>query len=304
MSAWRRRVIAAIFIAALVLAMAPRASARETLASARELYAAASYSDALTVLDGLLKVNPSRDERQSIELYRVLCLVALGRKADADRAVEAMIVQNPQYRPAGEDIPPRMRAAFADARKRLLPTIIQSQYTEAKAAFDRKDYSAAAKGFEQVLASLGDPDVSAAAAQPPLSDLRMLADGFRDLSAKASAPPAPAPAAVAPAPEMPAAGRVYNVEDRTVVAPVTINQRVPVYRGNIRTAANGVVEVIIDANGGVESVRMAVPISSAYDALVLSAAKTWQYKPATISGVPVKYLKRVKVALLPTQSRD
>jgi len=302
MTAWRRRLIAWFLLAGLGLAMAPRVGARETLASARELYAAAAYTDALIVLDGLLKVNPPREERQSIELYRALCLVALGRKTDADKAVDAMIVQNPQYRPAGDDIPPRMRAAFVDARRRLLPTIIQAQYADAKAAFDRKEYATAAKGFEQVVAMLGDADVAAAAAQPPLSDLRTLADGFRDLSAKAVAPAATA--AVAPRAEMPAAGRVYNIEDRNVVAPVTISQRVPAYRGNIKAAANGVVEIIIDTTGAVESARMAVPISGAYDALVVSAAKNWQYEPAKVSGVPVKFLKRVKVALLPTERRN
>ena len=303
MKAWHRRLIAWLFVAGLVLAMAPRVGARETLASARELYAAAAYSDALQVLDGLLKINPPREERQSIELYRVLCLVALGRKADADKAVDAMIVQNPQYRAAGEDIPPRLRAAFADARRRLLPTIIQARYAEAKAAFDRKEYGNAAKGFEQVLVMLGDPDVAAAAAQPPLSDLRTLADGFHDLSAKAG-PPAAAVASAVPRSEMPAAGRIYNVEDRNVVAPMTIYQAVPAYRGNIKRAGSGVVEVIIDTTGDVESARMAVPISAQYDAVVLAAAKNWQYEPAKISGVPVKYLKRVKVELLPTAPRE
>jgi outer membrane biosynthesis protein TonB len=32
---------------------------------------------------------------------------------------------------------------------------------------------------------------------------------------------------------------------------------------------------------------------------VLSAAKRWQYEPAKVNGVPVKFVKRVKVTLTP-----
>jgi TonB family protein len=296
MKTWRRRAIAWFLVGALALAMAPRANARETLASARELYAAAAYSDALMVLDGLLKVNPPREERQSIELYRVLCLVALGRKTDADRAIDAMIVRDPTYRPAGDDTPPRLRSAFVDARRRLLPTIVQAQYADAKAAFDRKEFSTAADGFGKVLAALADPDIGQAAGQPPLADLRTLADGFRDLSTKAGAPQ---PAPVVAQPEMPVPGRIYGAEDRNVVPPMTIRQSVPPHRGHVTRVANGVVEVLIDATGAVESARMAVPLNGAYDALVLSAAKRWQYEPAKVNGVPVKFVKRVKVTLTP-----
>jgi len=293
------RALAPVLLAAGLLTVAPRAEARETLSSARELYASAAYTDALVVLDGLLALNPSREERQSIDLYRVLCLVALGRKAEADRAMESMIVRDPLFRPAADDVPPRMRTAFTEARRRMLPAIIQAQYSDAKAAFDRKEYGTASRGFEQILAGLRDPDLGPLAAQPPLSDLRTLAEGFRDLSAKADAPPPPAPVR-APQSEGPAPGRIYTADDGNVVPPVTLRQSVPVYRGNVTTPLNGIAEVLIDTTGAVESVKMAVPTNGQYEALVLSAAKRWQYQPATVNGVPVKYLKRVKVTLTPT----
>jgi hypothetical protein len=293
-----RHAIASALVTAALLTAAPHADARETLSSARELYAAAAYTDALVVLDGLLALDPPREERQSIDLYRVLCLVALGRKGDADRAMESMIVRDPLYRPTGDDVPPRMRTAFVDARRRLLPAIIQAQYGDAKAAFDRKEYAAASRGFEQVLAALGDPDLGTLAAQSPLSDLRTLAQGFRDLSVKTVVPPPPAPVR-APQPVLAVPGRIYTADDADVVAPVTLRQSVPAYRGNVTTPLNGIAEVLIDTSGAVESVKMAVPTNGQYEALVLSAAKRWQYQPARVNGVPVKYLKRVKVTLTP-----
>src|SRR5207248_2140850 len=80
---------------------------------------------------------------------------------------------------------------------RMLPDIIQQKYADAKGAFDRKELATARTGFKQVLDLLADPDIAQAAAAPPLSEMRTLAAGFRDLSAP---PPAPPPVRPAPAP--------------------------------------------------------------------------------------------------------
>ena len=48
---------------------------------------------------------------------------------------------------------------------------------------------------------------------------------------------------------------------------------------------------------------MASPPNAAYDRLVLGAAKTWQYQPATLNGKPVKYRKRIQITLVPTPAR-
>jgi len=293
-----RHAVVVILAAATVLAAAPRAHARETLSSARDLYAAAAYTDALVVLDGLAALNPSRDERQSIDLYRVLCLVALGRKTEAERAMEVMIVRDPLYRPSGDDVPPRMRTAFTEARRRLLPTIVQAQYIDAKAAFDRKEYGTASRAFDQVLAALADPDLGALASQPPLAAQTATFRPATVWSAKAPAPPPPAPAPV-PKPQGPVPGRIYTADDPDVVPPVTLKQSVPVFRGAVATPLNSICEVLVGVTGAVESAKMAVPTNGSYEALVLSAAKRWQYQPATVNGVPVKYLKRVKVTLTP-----
>ena len=284
--------------AAFLLAAAVRLDAQEPLDTARELYAAAEYNDALTMLDGLAAREHSREDRRSIELYRTLCLLAIGRKADAERTMESMIAGDPLYRPPADDIPPRMRSAISDARKRMLPGIIQQKYADAKAAFDRDDFIAAVDGFKQVLAALGDPDVSSAASQPPLADLRTLATGFHDLSAKAAAPPAPLPATEVPA--VPQAPKVYSANDPRIVAPMVIVQRIPNVPGKVKTAGTGIVEVVIDETGSVETARMRVPINGVYDKLVLAAAKSWQYQPATMDGTAVKFRKLVQVTLVPT----
>jgi TonB family protein len=298
-------VAAAALLAAVTAAGAQAPAPAASLATARTLYASAEYGGALEMLNGLVSETPAGPERQSIELYRALCLVAVGNSTEAGRVIEAMILQDPLYRPAADDVPPRLRSAFTDARKRLLPAIVQQAYVTAKTAFDKKDYPAAAKGFSQVLAGLGDPDIESVSSQPPLSDLKMLASGFNDLAAKAIAPPpAPAPAP-APSPEavVEKVARVYSPSDSDVVPPVTIRQAVPPYPGRVLIGGSLVMDVIIDTTGEVESATMQSPPNAAYDRLVLGATKTWQYQPATLNGKPVKYRKRIQLSLVPTPAR-
>jgi outer membrane biosynthesis protein TonB len=283
-----------------------RAHAQDPLAEARQLYASAEYEDALERLDGLSIEEELRDERQAIELYRTLSLLALGRQAEANRVIEAMIGWDPLYYP-GDDLSPRVRAAFTDVKRRVLPVIVQQHYSEAKTAFDRKDFEAAARGFTRVVAALDDPAITVAATKPPLADLRMLATGFRDLSVTAAAPPPPPPPPppsppVVPAPPPNLRGGIYTGEERDVLPPRAIQQELPRYPASVPLggATEGIVEVLINEKGLVESATMVVPLALAmYNRLVLSAASGWAYHPATVNGVPVKFRKRIQITLAP-----
>lgn len=312
--------------AVLLLGASPRAEQQASLDAARELYASAEYDSALAMLDGLLATSTGED-RRSIELYRVLCLVATGRETEADRAIAALVGSNPLFRPSDE-VPPRVRTTFNEARRRLLPVTIQSTYQEAKGAYDVKDFASAERGFAQVLAVLADPDMAAQAAQPPLADLRMLASGFHELSAKAAAPPAPPPVvAAAPAPEpvvpepvvpepvvpfvpepgpvavpppaAPVVARIYSSDDSNVVPPIVISQRIPAFPGPIRFVQAGVIEVVVSESGTVESAMMRASVDPQYDRLTLLAARSWLYQPAMVDGVPVRFLKRIQLNIVP-----
>src|SRR5262245_25864900 len=185
----------------LLLMTASVAAGQDSVAAARDLYASAAYEDALAVLNRLPEANRPIDETRAITQYRAFCLLALGRTAEATQAIENVVAADPFYRPT-TDLSPRVRAAFSDVRRRVLPSIIQQKYMQAKAAYERKEYQNAAQQFEAVLDAMNDPDAKAALDRPPLSDMRLLAIGFKDLATTAALPttPAPAPAAAA-APE-------------------------------------------------------------------------------------------------------
>ena len=316
-----RRSVAVCLTTALVLVLSLRPSAQESLTSARELYASAEYKSALNMLDGLIKANPSAPERQAIDLYRTFCLVALGSVDEASAAVDAMITRDPLYHPNLDEIPPRLRTLFSSARKKLLPGIIQQRYVTAKAAFDRNDYKTAREGFTQLLIALSEPDISQAAAQPPLSDLRVLATGFNDLAIRALTPP-PAPQPAAPPavasgplvpPPLPGAGpgagpgpapapatrvvEVYTKDTPNVVEPVMVRQNVPPYPGRVTTPKAAVLDIVIDENGAVESATMVESVDPLYNRILITAAKSWLYQPAKRDGMPVKFRRRIQVNL-------
>ena len=279
----------------LALAAASQASAQESVAKARDLYAAAEYEDALALLDALAGGAQTAAETQSIALYRSLCLIAVGRREAADKTIEAMIASDPSYRP-GDEVSPKMRSVFADARKRLLPALIQQNYQNAKTAFDRKEFVAAASGFKYVVDTLADPDVTQAASQPPLADIRTLASGFHDLSVK-QIPPPPPPVVE---PVVPIAPRIYGGDDPRVIAPIAIQQELPKFPGRVRPGGmTGVVEVVISEKGLVEEASTVVSIGQAYDDLVRAATSRWQYYPARADGKPVKFRKRIQITVSP-----
>jgi TonB family protein len=306
------RLIGAAVIALLVQAGA--AGAQDSLATARQLYASASYDAALAMLDRLKSGGASDPAAASlIEQYRAFCLLAVGHQPDAERAMESLVAGDPTFRP-DDTISPRLQSVFRDVRKRTLPGVIRQRYASAKASFDEKSYQTAADQFDAVLGLLEAPDV--VAADPALADLRTVAVGFRDLARAAAAPPAAsaagAPPSAAPgsspsdpaapaAPDPRPARAVYTVDDPGVTAPVAIKQNLPPWpQGISKMTVRGrraVLDIAINEAGNVESVVVRESIVDWYDEALIKEAKGWSYKPASKEGAPVRYRKLMQVVV-------
>ena len=306
--------------AVLALTGSTRAQSKASLSKAKELYASANYDEALSMLNELGTtviaqgggvVGAPSEEAASVALYRVLCLVAVGRSAEVDLAIERLVSQHPLFRPPSEELSPRIRTAVSSARLRMLPTMVQRRYEESRSHYDRGEFAAASAGFKWVLTALADPDMANLAGQAPLSDIRTLAGSFAGLAEKAMMPPPPPPV-VAAAPAAPPAARttpardltrVFTLDDADVTAPVIVRQNMPRFPGGLREPASGVLEIVVDVTGNVESVRMIDPVHIQYDGLLINAAKKWQYQPAMIDGTPVRYNRRIQVNLDPNVGR-
>ena len=171
-----------------------RMAARDQLIRRADLYAAAAYEDALTVLNRMLIEPGSPEDRPRIEQYRAFCLLALGRSADAEQAIETLVTvapgigrRNPMPRPA---CGPHSRT-FAGACSR----VIQQRYAAAKQAYDRAGLR---RGCRRIPGRARRPrragHGAAVANRSPLSDIRTLATGFHELAVVAATPPPPPPA--------------------------------------------------------------------------------------------------------------
>ena len=299
--------LAQFLIAALLAATT--AAAQDQLSAAKDLYASAAYEDALSALARVKEGAP--ELAQEVDEYRAFSLFALGRTSEAESAVEVVIRRNPLAVPDPRDASPRIAEMFGQIRKRLLPELIRDGYRTARATMDKGDVAAAMPQLTRVKSML-DQGKTLGVLDETLADLGMVVDGFLGLArsvadlaaetaAKAAAP-APALAAAPPAANtvVNRPQTIYSATDTTVIAPQAIRQEVPaipysVARAISPSGSSGILEVVIDEKGGVESAIMRVPVNSAFDAMVLAAARTWRYRPAMKDGRPVKYMKRLGV---------
>ena len=305
------RLLALPILIALVVAARP-ATAQDELTAARTLYASARYDEALERLDRLrFATFATPDQSLTVEKYRALCLLALGREGEAESAFAGVVAADPSYLPGTREVSPSVRAFFRGVRRRMLPGVVRAKYAEARAAYRRGEYTGAAEGFEAVSALLADEDM-----EPGHEDLKELADGFAELGREkalaaergpdtAAPPPAPVPDApvAPPVPDAPAAPApppaIYGPDSPGVSPPVTLRQDIPPLPAEARLMgrARGLIEIVIDERGRVASAVIRESIHEAYDRRLVDAAAGWSYEPARLDGRAVKYRKVIEVTV-------
>jgi hypothetical protein len=165
-------------------------------------------------------------------------------------------------------------------------------YQDARASFDRKEVAAASGRFASVV-QLIDSTAIAPDDEPMLSELRLLAAGFLDLTRAAAR--ADAPAAVEPAAPNPKA-------PVQVTAPVPLKQELPAWTPPdpaSRREFRGAVRVFISESGAVTGAELTPGVHPLYDRVLLQTARSWQYQPALRNSVPVPSEKIIEVVLKP-----
>jgi TonB family protein len=270
------------------------AQSADPLQQVKSLYASAAYEDALSVIARA----QAAGRRPEYEQYRVFCLVALGRTAEAEKAIASVVQADPSFVPDARETSPRIREMFTRTRRAMVPEIAHRLYGEAREALNRQDKVAATAKFETVVRLIdsatdgsadGTPDEGD---EPLLFELRLLASGFLDLSRATTE----ARAEVRP-PARPSAAPSLDI-----TAPTPIKQELPGWTPPdhmMRREFRGALRVFISETGRVTEAELAPSIHPAYDKLLLAAAKTWQYQPALRNGSPVASEKLIEVVLKP-----
>src|SRR6202158_4141236 len=310
----RLLVIPATCLIVVTGAGATAAAAQDALGAAKDLYASAAYEEALSALT-TAKEHGAPDVVHQADQYVAFCLLALGRKAEAESAAESAIREDPLAPLDPRDASPRIEAMFTIVRKRLLPGLIRDAYRTARAATEKGDLVGGVQQLTRVRSML-DAAKGLDAWDETLGDINVLVEGFLELSRVTTEL---RPAAIAPIPESTApvsvpvadhqesqeskeAHRTYSALDTDVAAPVTVRQEMPTVphglASTMRTGKkSGVLEITIDETGVVQDAFMREPVNASFDALVLEAARSWQYRPARRAGTPVRYVRRIRVSV-------
>jgi TonB family protein len=280
-------------VALAVMSGVGTAAGQDALARAKTLYADANYEGALKLLESsggslsILEVNQ----------YRAMCLLALGRPADAERAAAAAIEADPFFKPDDADVSPRVVNLFSDVRRRVLPSMIQSRFDEAKRSFSEGNRDRARGEFENVVRLIDDPVLSGNI----LTDLKVVAAAFVELVA-ASTPAPSLRAALPPAPGVAAAAAI-PASRAAVIPAAVVQQTLPSWQPRDpfaqRRELGGTVKVAIDETGKVTAATIERSIHPEYDRVVLIWARRWRYQPATREGVPIPSEKIVVIRVRP-----
>ena len=270
-----------------LLLSAQLSASPQSIWRAQELFEEANYEEALKVADRLIADQAPPAERQAAREYRVMCLLALRRTPEAEKAIEEMIEADPFYSPAADVRPRRFLAEYDRIRRQHLPVLVAERYRKAKADFDNQRYTTAADGFAQVLNL-----IAVAASVEGSPDDRFATIGNATTAhlntIKLAREPKPPPGEI-----------TYSSADASVTPPIPIHENIPWWSPprSESVRLDGELEIVVDTAGNVRATRVTTSIHPAYDQIVLEAAKKWKYRPARKNGRPVPYRLSMSISL-------
>jgi hypothetical protein len=308
MTRYFARTAAGLLVIGLGMGFAAEAHAQDALQQVRVLYASAAYEDALSMAARM----QATGVKPEVEQYRVFCLVALGRTAEAEKAIAAVVKEDPAFLPDASETSPRIHEMFNRVRRTLVPEIAQRMYLDARGALDRRDRDAATAKFTALVTLIDttfkdSPELEQE--EPMLGELKLLASGFLDLSkaaaeAKLKAEPvAPSlPVGTAGRTAAPSSSPAASREPLQITPALPVRQELPAW--NPPDPANrrefrGAIRVFISEAGRVTGAELSPGIHPLYDRQLLAAAKSWEYQPATKNGIAIASEKVIEVVLKP-----
>jgi len=278
-----------VVVLGIGLMLAPVVAGQSSgLSSVRALYAAAAYEDALIRLAAI----EATEDPIVVAQLRALCLLGLGQSPDAERALEAIVWRDPAFVLGDADVSPRLQEMFRAVRQRLLPSVANSLLSNARSLYEGGQLKLATARLDELIQLIDSEPARTPEGAVDLADARSLANGFRELIADELA-------VLPDAPEPP----VYSRSDRGVISPVEVSRPIPLWtppRGSVPVATYyGLLEVVINERGRVESPVMRRPVHETYDPLLLEATDNWRFDPALKDGEPVRYRRFFEIIVHP-----
>lgn len=280
------RAIILLLLMPLAALSNPAAQEIDRLGEARKLYESAEYARALSSLERIEPAAITPQQALDRLLYQALCLLALENQTALDTKIQEIVRTDPFFDPGGA-VPPRLRALVSDMRNRMRPGLVQAHYQSGKERFEAGDHASAVQAFTRAiqLAQETGPESDDAGM---MADIKLLAEGFRDLARRALESP-PAPDGKNPL--------------AAVIPPAVVQQNMPPWPASLTSglgqlrddSLTGILQIVITKTGEVGAVTLVERIHPVYDALLIAAAREWKYQPATLNGEPIEFVKRLNV---------
>lgn len=152
----------------------------------------------------------------------------------------------------------------------------ERQLAAAREMLARQEYASASTALERVL------DMLRADRSPQAEEIRRAASGLIDISKAAGGEQL-----------LGAADRVYRSGDPGVTDPVPFSYLPPKPDPGTPPEQLQVLEVLINADGNVDSAKFVMNRPSFRNSWWTAAAKAWRFEPATKDGRPVRYVMRI-----------
>jgi len=153
---------------------------QEDLGGAKTLYVNASYEEALSTLDKqAVTVEQSGARAAELHHYRALCLIALGRTAEAAQAIALSVAADPFTIPDTSELAPRVASVFSAARGRLVPEVARAALADGRQLMQKGDPAGANRRFDSVVRLLAEPGL---AGRADLADLTLAANALAELT--------------------------------------------------------------------------------------------------------------------------
>ncbi len=197
-------------------------------------------------------------------------LLASGKAEDAQRVFDSIVLANPLYQLDAARSTPEAVTALEASRRDILPALARRDYMNARAALDAGDYDRALSEGGRIATMLAEYDGGASTV-----GLRSV---VQQLLARAAAVKAREDE------------RIYAEADEGVTPPAPLSRQLPAaLPPGITSQTVGTLEMLINREGEVETVKLHTPLNRYHERMIVSAAKAWRYRPASKDGRPVRF---------------
>ncbi len=245
-----------------------------------DLYWNGEYEQTLAVLVAVAPEALADFERLEYYKYRGFSHMALGDLDAAHEDFVGLLLTDPGYSFDPSMVSPKIIEQLETAKE----TVVKDLFSKGKTAYFEEDYETAVSLMDEILRM--DPDYELAKEYKQLSEERV---NLTEKIASMENPELQTEQDTTGTPDEDE-NRVYHVTSE--MTPPVLLQRVmpeyPRFDSRIKREGRVIILIVIEKDGTVQEARVLRTVSSRIDQAAIEAVKKWRYRPALLSGTPIR----------------